>query len=271
MFTVHNESYMDTAFPAVCPEDAVAVETDVHTDEWTSDRGYDLYALLARRRPANIWAVRANERTWRTNRLTGQRKRYTDRNLQTASASAAIDPSAYEVLRDRELAVAVAAARCVIQTHAHIGTVDYAWYNKGAPDYVRGIVSAFGIDRAVHVKPPNMKYDHPTHMTVDFGVLRKPRYLGDMYDVLEALGNGTELKPEAIQEYTFLADVTVEQSRAIGLPDEHTAWEPFSAADQERLVEHGFPAATVPTCWSYEQYGSRNGYIGELALPITSV
>lgn len=258
--------------PEICPPGYIAVETDVHPDEWTSGEAYDLHELLLSKPIDGIWTVRANESTLLRNRRTGCQDRYTDYNLQTVSpAYAASNPDAYEVRRHQYLQTAVAAARIVIETHSHLGSEPYAWYDVSANSEVRGVASALDMRRSVFVQAPNMKYGYDNRLSVEFTTARKDTYLDEMYELLQRLARGERPVPGDLEEYRFVGDVSVDEARRIGLPDEHTPWTAFSADDQEKLKRHGLPPDAIPICWSYELYGSRHGCIGELAVPAASV
>jgi hypothetical protein len=256
------------SFAETCPDGAIAVVTDVHPDEYTSEAAYDLHALLEHEPIDGVWAIRGNELTLQNNRATGRHDRFAHTNLQTVTDEYAVQhPEEYEVQRYAQLGIALRAARLVIQTHASRCNVAYAWYNENASVEVQGVVSAIGISRAVLMRPPIISYGRPTHCVLEFSALQKDSYLQSMYGLLQKLAAGEVFTPEPIQEYDFIGDLMVDDARRMGLPDEHEPWTPFSPSAQEQLVRNGIPGDAVPSCWSYEMYGRRHGYMGELVRP----
>jgi hypothetical protein len=254
-----------------CPPGYVAVLPHVHTDEYTSKPAYDIHELLQRQPIEGVWSVPANERTLLRNRATGGNERFTEIDLQLAVDGSHASSSAYEIQRRKQLMVATQAARIIIQPHANGELIDYAWYDAAVCPEVRGLVTSVGMTRAVIVGPMLMSYGDPRHVMLDFGRPSQATYLDTMYGLLERLVVGQYGEPGAVREYNFEADVKVEDVEQAGLPMEHEAWQPFEGSDQQKLISLGLSPDCVPTSWSYQRYGKRYGFIGEMVRPVTVV
>jgi len=259
-------------YPETCPPGAVALLDKVHTDEFPSQEEYDLYAWLCDNPNADVWAIEANQLTLQTNRATGAHKRYTHCNLQIVTPEEQQNnPEAYEVRRRQEIIAAIEPARIVIEPHGNRDELLYVVYDRAASPLVRGVAAALGAQHALLFGKNYLGYGRSNHLIIDVPMRMKHEYLPCMGELLGKLATGNwNPEPLPLHEYTFFRSVSVAEARAWGLPEEKDSFEPFSPADQQKLVAAGVPPHLVSVDWSYQKYGRRTGYVGELYLPVFS-